>query len=220
MRTLESAGVNIRAAIEEPASLDNASLPWRMPLRLSVKETACFLLLPAGEDELPGTPGLHPKLLLPPKWYKDPSPKNSRTFAVSEDSTPKQLSISSRDALEHAVLVGPTGSGKSTAMLHLILADIRAGRSVLVVDPKADLVTSILERIAPERTNDVVILDPSDPCPVGFNPLSLPGDHTLITDSILSVLQEIFKENWGIRSADILSGALLTLSQTKDANLL
>ena len=220
MRTLESAGVNIRAATEEPANLNNATLPWRMPLRLSVKETACFLLLPAGDEELPGTPGLHPKLLLPPKWYKEPSAKTNRTFAVSVDSASKRLSISSRDALEHAVLVGPTGSGKSTAMLHLILADICAGRSALVVDPKADLVTSILERIPPERTNDVVVLDPSDPCPVGFNPLSLPGDPTLITDSILSVLQELFKENWGIRSADILSGALLTLSQVKDANLL
>ena len=118
------------------------------------------------------------------------------------------------------MLLGPTGAGKSTAMLHLTLSDIRAGRSVLVIDPKADLVTEILERIPEERKGDVVVLDPSDASPVGFNPLSLPGDPSLITDSIIAVFQEIFKDNWGIRSADILSGALLTLAQIKGSNLL
>lgn len=220
MRTLEAAGVHIRAEQETAEHLDKAALPWRMPLRLSVKETACFLLLPAGEEELPGTPGLHPKLLLPPKWYKEPSEKADRTFAMTLGSDPKRLSISPKDALVHTVLLGSTGSGKSTVMEHLILADIKAGRSVLVIDPKADLVTEILERIPDQRKDDVVVLDPSDPAPVGFNPLALPGDPTLITDSILAVFQELFSQNWGIRSADILSGALLTLTQIKGANLL
>lgn len=220
MRTLEAAGVHIRAEQETAEHLDKATLPWRMPLRLSVKETACFLLLPAGEEELPGTPGLHPKLLLPPKWYREPPMKADRTFAVTLGSDPKRLSIAPKDALEHSILLGPTGSGKSTAMQSIILSDIKAGRSVLVVDPKADLVTSILERIPEERKHDVVVLDPSDPSPVGFNPLALPGDPTLITDSILAVFQELFSQNWGIRSADILSGALLTLTQIKGANLL
>ena len=220
MRTLESAGVHIRAEKEAPAHLNRAALPWLLPLRLSVKEAACFLLLPAGEEELPGTPGLHPKLLLPPKWYREPSGGNDRTFAVTVGSEEKRLSIAPKDALEHTMLLGPTGAGKSTAMLHLALSDIRAGRSVLVIDPKADLVTEILERIPEERKGDVVVLDPSDASPVGFNPLSLPGDPSLITDSIIAVFQEIFKDNWGIRSADILSGALLTLAQIKGSNLL
>ena len=38
MRTLESAGVHIRADQERPEHLNNAVLPWRMPLRLSVKK--------------------------------------------------------------------------------------------------------------------------------------------------------------------------------------
>lgn len=220
LRTLESAGVHVHAEKVSAEHLDQATLPWRMPLRLSVKETACFLLLPAGEEELPGTPGLHPKLLLPPTWYKEPAEKSNRTFAMTLGSNPKHLSIAPKDALEHTVLLGPTGAGKSTAMQSLILADIRAGRSVLVVDPKADLVTNILERIPEARKDDVVVLDPSDPAPVGFNPLSLPGDPALLTDSVLAVFQELFAQNWGIRSADILSGALMTLGQIKGANLL
>lgn len=221
MRTLESAGVRIHSEKESPENLNNIALPWRMPLRLSVKEAACFMLLPAGEEEIPGTPSLHPKPLLPPKWYKEPTNNtNSRVFAVSTDSDHRKLSISPKDALEHSLVCGPTGSGKSTVLQNLILSDIDAGRSVLVIDPKADLVTDILERISDERKDDVVVLDPSDPSPVGFNPLAYNQDPSLTADSILAVFQEIFSQNWGIRSADILSGALLTLAQVKCANLL
>lgn len=221
MRTLESAGAHLKAEKERPDLLNKATLPWRMPLKLSVKEVACFMLLPVGEEELPGTPGLHPKLLLPPKWYKEPNVAScERKFAVTLDCEPRTLSISPKDALEHLCILGPTGSGKSVIMEHLALADICAGRSVLVIDPKADLVTNILERIPDERKKDVIVIDPSDSCPTGFNPLAYKQNPTLTADVVLAVLQEIFSENWGIRSADVLSGALQTLVHIKDANLL
>lgn len=223
-KVLESAGVRIRTESIKPTDLNTAHVPWHFPLMLSVKELANFLLLPAGEEELPGTPGLHPKLTLPPSWYRSPTNKKSdRSFAISMDTiNPKKLSISPRDSLEHCHLIGPTGSGKSTAMLHLILADIKAGRSVLVLDPKADLVTDILMRIPEERVGEVVIIDPSDPCPCGFNPLAFKdyGNPSLIADAILSVLKEIWSDSWGVRIADILNAALLTLTEVDNATLL
>lgn len=223
-RVLESAGVHIREETAKPSDLNTAHVPWHFPLSLSVKELANFLLLPAGEDELPGTPGLHPKLTLPPVWYYSPTNKQTdRSFAVSMGAvSPKKLSISPQDSLEHTHLIGPTGSGKSTAMLHLILADIKAGRSVLILDPKADLVNDVLARIPKERTADVVVIDPSDPCPCGFNPLAFKdyGNKALIADAILSVLKEIWSDSWGVRIADILNAALLTLVEVEDATLL
>jgi hypothetical protein len=118
--------------------------------------------------------------------------------------------------------MGSTGSGKSTAMQHLILSDIHAGRSVLVIDPKADLINDLLARIPKNRDDDVVIIDPSEDCPAGFNPLAFKDYHNpgLIADAVLSVFQEVFKENWGIRSQDVLSAALLTLVQCKGSSLL
>lgn len=223
-KILEAAGVRIYTDAAKPDDLNTAHIPWHFPLILSVKELANFLLLAAGEEELPGTPGLHPKPTLPPHWYRNPTnQKADRSFAVSMDTTnPKRLSISPRDSLEHTVCLGPTGSGKSTAMLHLILADINAGRSVLVLDPKADLVTDVLMRIPEERMDDVVIIDPSDPCPCGFNPLAFKdyGNPSLIADAILSVIKEIFSDSWGIYTQDVLTASLLTLAEAENSTLL
>lgn len=224
LKTLESAGVRIHANSEKPERINLAHIPWHFPLRLSVKELTNFLLLPAGEEELAGANGLHPKLTLPPKWYKEQTrTKDERCFAHSTQKGERQkLSISPNDALEHTHILGPTGSGKSTAILHLILADIKAGRSVLVIDPKTDLVNAVLERLPKERMDDVVVIDPSDPCPVGFNPFAFKAykNKALIADAVLAVFKEIFSENWGIRSQDVLSGALLTLAGIDGASLL
>jgi hypothetical protein len=220
LRTLEIAGVKLYSKPDDPAKLNDAAIPRHFSLHLSVKELVHFLLLPIGEEELPGAAGLHPRLLLPPPWYIPPSGvNNDRTFALGLDGRTK-LSVSPRDSLEHTHILGGTGAGKSTLMLRAILADITAGRGVLVIDPKADLVNDILARIPPERDADVVILDPSDPCPVGFNPLAYKASPTLVADAILAVFKEVFAENWGIRSQDVLSAALLTLAQCEGSSLL
>jgi len=216
LKTLESSGVRMSAESEKASNISMAHVPWRFPLKLSVKELTHFFLLPAGEEELAGTPGLHPKPLQPPECYKNHiGPAFDRTFAAAERA---RLSISPRDSLEHTILLGPTGTGKSTAMLNLALADIKAGRSVLVIDPKADLVNDLLARIPESRAEDVIVIDPSDSAPTGFNPLAF--KVPLIADAVLAVLKEIFSDNWGIRSQDILSAALLTLVEIEGASLI
>ena len=220
LKTLESAGVRICADKTKPELVNRAHVPWHFPLRLSVKELANFFLLPAEEEELPGTPGLHPKELPPPAWYRNPIPRIDRTFALGAGG--ERLSISPQDSLEHTHIIGPTGSGKSTVMLHQILADIAAGRGVLVIDPKETLVNEILERIPEGRADDVVVIDPSAPCPVGFNPFAFANyrNRELIADAVLAVLKDIWADSWGVRTQDVLSGALLTLARTEGATLL
>ena len=89
-KTLESAGVKIRGETESPEKITNAHVPWSFPLRLSVKELASFLLLPAGEEELPGVAGVNPRTILLPNWYKTPTAASqTRTFGVSLDTPPK-----------------------------------------------------------------------------------------------------------------------------------
>lgn len=210
LKVAESTGVRLYSTPDKARSLNLAKCPWFYPMRLSVKELLTILAWPLGEEEFVGVAGLHPRTLLPPPWYKG----EGRAFGLASGfgSDHLKLGIPARDSLEHTVLLGPTGAGKSTAMLNLILADIDAGRSVLVIDPKADLVNDTLARIPESRLDDVVVLDPTDACPVGFNPLADKArDPSLIADGVLAVFRDIFTEAWGIRTQDILSAALLTL---------
>ena len=73
----------------------------------------------------------------------------------------RPLALSLPDSLRHLHVIGPTGVGKSTLLLSLITQDMTAGRGVVVVDPKGDLVADVLDRVPPERTGDVVVIDPA-----------------------------------------------------------
>lgn len=210
LKVIESAGARLRAVTDRPDNLNRARCPLIYPMRLSVKELIGFLVWPLGDEDFRGIREIHPKVLLAPARYRG----DGRTFGLASgfQDNRKSLAITARDSLEHTILLGPTGSGKSTAMLNLILADILAGRSVLVIDPKYDLVNDILARTPPSRLDDVVVLDPTDASPVGFNPLmDKTRSSSLVADAILAVFKTIFSDSWGIRTEDILSAAILTL---------
>ena len=115
------------------------------------------------------------------------------------------------DARHHLHIVGSTGVGKSTLLLNLILADIRAGRGVVVVDPKGDLVTDVLARIDPPAlAHRLVVIDPDDPDPPGINPLA-GDDPDLVVDHFVGICRRIFERHWGPRADDVLRSALMTV---------
>ena len=64
----------------------------------------------------------------------------------------------------------------------------------------------------------MVVIDPSDDNPVGFNPLALPGNPTLIADAILAVFKEIFSDSWGVRSQDVLLSLIHIFLQVLDCS--
>ena len=62
--------------------------------------------------------------------------------------------------------------GKSTLLENMIRSDILAGKGVGVIDPHGDLAEAVLRFTPKNRTNDVIIFDPSDrDWPVAFNML-------------------------------------------------
>ena len=189
---------------------------------------------PVGEGALPATPSAHPRVLALPL-----ARETQRAFATGvADQAGERLGISIGDALYHTVLLGPTGAGKSTALAHLALADIHAGRGVLLIDPKTDLVADILARIPEQRRGDVVVIDPTSSRPVGINPLAraqttrsgalssvgggAPGGGAspeLVADTVLATFKGVFAESWGVRVEQVLSAALVTLARTPGATL-
>jgi len=97
---------------------------------------------------------------------------------------------------------------------------MRAGRSIVVIEPKGDLVADVLAHVPHSRLRDVVVLDPLDSAPVGLNPLSVSGRADTRSEGLLAVFRSIYGDAIGPRSADILHSALLTLARRPDASLL
>jgi type IV secretory pathway TraG/TraD family ATPase VirD4 len=106
-------------------------------------------------------------------------------------------------------------------MLNLIAQDMAAGRAVVVIEPKGDLIASVLERVPLQRTADVVLLDPSDTeRPVGLNPLKLDGrSPELVADQLLGLFHSLYVAHWGPRTHDILGASLLTLARQPGMSL-
>jgi hypothetical protein len=217
VRTSEAAGAHLRLVPERPRRLNAAARPWFWPLRLGVAELAGLTAWPLGDDELPGLPALHPRRL-------PPAPGTTGEARVLAESTAPgtnaRLVLDVRSALHHLHVVGPTGTGKSTLLGNLIGQDIAAGRAVVVVEPKGDLVNDVLARVPASRRDDIVILDPNDSAPVGLNPLAVHGRRPeLVADGVLAIFKQLYGESVGPRSQDILYACLLTLAQRSDASV-
>jgi hypothetical protein len=220
LRVAQAAGVRINLVHDYRFRVIHAALPWRWPLLLSSRELVSLMGWPldkTGDTPLPGQPPSHPKLIAPPNNLAASDRPFGETTAPGVDL---QFGISARDSLQHTLLLGPTSSGKSTTMLALIMEAVRAGRGVLVIDPKTDLVNDVLARIPEDRADDVVVIDPTDTRPVGLNPLRRTGRHAALTaDSMLAVFKELSGDSWGPRTQEVLTSALLTLAPHEDATL-
>lgn len=204
-------GTRIRLVGDRAAHVNRARRPWLWPLKLSVPELIGLLGWPLGDEELPGLPPLHPKpLRAAPHVHQ-----GERVFAQSAAPGDDRLvGIAPNDQTFHGVAYGPSGSGKTNVLLHLILADIAAGRPVVVLDPKRQLVDDVLARVPADQVDRIIELNAADTTPVGFNPLDTTGrDPDVVVDGILAVFESVFADGYGPRTADIFSVSLRTLAR-------
>jgi hypothetical protein len=121
------------------------------------------------------------------------------------------VGLSVVDARQHMHVIGKTGTGKSTLLLNMILGDVKAGRGTVVIDPRGDLVTDVLDRLPASYADRVVIIDPDQPNPACFNPLEDSRDPHLAVDNLVGIFAKIFGRHWGPRIDDTLRVACLTL---------
>lgn len=218
LRIAEAPGINVKLLKDSSDRFNSVALPWRWPYVLNVSELVGLLGWPLGDQPLPGIPRDASRWLRP-----DPRIKRSRRV-LGQATAPGEnarLGLSIDDARHHLHVIGPTGTGKSTLLANLICQDIAAGRGVVVIEPKGDLVGDVLARIPHDRLEDVVVLDPTESeYPVGLNPLLGRGRHPeLVADQVLAVFHGLYEANWGPRMQDILHASLLTLAGRGDASL-
>jgi type IV secretory pathway TraG/TraD family ATPase VirD4 len=107
----------------------------------------------------------------------------------------RQIFLGDDDRRRHMYIIGKTGTGKSQLLEELVVQDIKAGKGLAVIDPHGDLIEGILNRIPPERAEDVIYFDPSDTeRPMGLNMLEAYTEeqkHFVVT-SIVGLMYKLY----------------------------
>lgn len=177
---------------------------------LSIPELAAIAHLPIDES----TPGLQragAKAVPPPPGIATTGDL-IKPLGVSDSGHSRPVGLHVADARHHLHILGATGSGKSELMARMILDDAEAGRAVVVVDPKGDLISDILMRLPEELGEKVVLFDAdSKSRPPVLNPLE-GTDKNRAVDNLVSIFSRIYASSWGPRTDDILRAGLLTLT--------
>lgn len=107
----------------------------------------------------------------------------------------RKIYISDEDRRRHMYIIGKTGTGKSQLLEEMVLQDIKAGKGLAVVDPHGDLIEGIMERMGPERAEDVIYFDPSDADrPMGLNMIESQTEQEMhfVATSIVGLMYKLF----------------------------
>jgi energy-coupling factor transporter ATP-binding protein EcfA2 len=125
---------------------------------------------------------------------------------------------------EHIVILGKTGTGKSSLMKHFVLQDIHASRGFVFFDLHGDAQSFLLSAIAEQervRNTDlsrkVIVIEPGDPeYSVGLNVLEPEATDSNFVQ--ISEFAQILKQRWhldalGARTEELLRNTLYVLSE-------
>ena len=106
----------------------------------------------------------------------------------------KKFFIGPKDRQRHFYIVGQTGVGKSWLLANMAIQDIKAGKGVCFIDPH-DTFEMVLERIPPERVEDVIYFDPGNvDRPMGFNVMECSSDDQkdFVSSSIINLMYKLY----------------------------
>lgn len=137
-----------------------------------------------------------------------------QVYLGTKEKDGSSVSIDGSTRGKHCAIFGKSGVGKTTLMRNMIAADLDAGNGLTVIDPHGALVEEILGIIPRNRTNDVIYLNPADTENViGLNVLdcAATGQHSLVVSSVISIMRNLWPDNWGPRSEYILMHVLYAL---------
>ncbi len=184
---------------------------------LGVREVAALWHPPGAGDETHEVERTGSKALSPPaRALQDGA-------LVGDTTTDHPRAVRFPDDLlrRHHLYVARTRMGKSTLMRHIVehkLTEKAAGRdgdAIVVVDPHADLVASLLEQVPESLAADVRLIDLADERGApGINLLDtrIFSDRDRTADSVVRVARGLW-EQWGPRMQSILEQTVKTLHE-------
>lgn len=185
---------------------------------LSALELAAVIGWPIDGPDLPGLELGASKRLVPSVAL----PRQGRVLGTSDVAgVTRPVAITPTASTKGLYIIGPTGTGKTSLIKNLVRDDLAQGRGLAVVETNGDLIRDLLDLIPPERTEDVVLLDPTDRTyAVGFNPFTGSTDPSLVADHIGELFQRLWHAYWGPRTGQLAHMGLLTLARRQGSTLL
>lgn len=162
---------------------------------MNVDELVCLIGWPLGSDAIAGVQLGAARQVAPVRALA----RTGRPLLIAHhDGKPRPVALSAEAACRHAYITGSTGSGKSAVLARGILADIASGYGGVVIDPKAQLVADVVDRLAAGQADRIALIDPTDSVIPGVD-LFAGGDPDLRADVLLTVLRASFRDSWGPR---------------------
>ena len=127
---------------------------------------------------------------------------------------------------EHMLVLGRTGSGKSSLLRHMTAQDIEHDFGFVHIDLHGDTTPAVLRMIAAEEqrrqvdlSTRVIVLEPADPeWAVGLNILEAPSEaerFVYIADVAQLLKQRWHLDTFGARTEELVRNALLALSEAQ-----
>lgn len=134
-----------------------------------------------------------------------------------------KFGIKAKDRRRHMYIIGQTGTGKTTIMENMAIADIKNGSGIGIIDPHGEFADLMLDYIPDERIKDVVYFNPSDlNWPISFNVMEdvTPESRHLISSGLMAVFKKIWPDVWSARMEYILNNTLLALLEYPGTTIL
>lgn len=195
-----------------------ASLPrtTRSSGWLNASEALPLLAWPLGNELIAGVEvGASREILVPRHVARE----GRRLFVGRDSRGERPVALSPEAARHHVAVVGPTGVGKSVLLARGILDDIEHGFAGAVIDPKADLVQTVLARIKPVHADRIVVLDPAA-ARVPAVAVLAGGDPDMRAEALTGAIRSAFPaEAWGVRTDYYLRLGVRTLAEIPGATL-
>lgn len=198
------------------------------PTILNVEELATLYHMPSKDVGTPNVLWVNSRKLEPPHNLPIVGTVPDDELNVIGESNfrgqRERFGIKTIDRRRHIYIIGKTGMGKSVLLENMIHSDVNTKKGLAVIDPHGDLADAVINFVPASRTNDVVILDPSDVShPFAFNMLEYTEDphrRNLMASGLLGVFKKMYADSWGPRLEHILRNCLLALVEYPNTSML
>ena len=159
---------------------------------LTADELASLFHLPNKQVETPHIQWLPAKAAPPPEKIPNKGLYVGKSKFRGQE---RPVFISDFDRQRHMYIIGRTGVGKTELLKSMMIQDIYAGRGLCFIDPHGDAAEDMLQRIPPNRAQDVIYFDPSDADrPFGLNMLEANSEEQkhFVVASIIGLMYKLY----------------------------